>query len=141
MPNHYHLFGTPKRKNGISALFHKLGISHTTYFNKRYERTGRLFESTFKARHVDKPEYAQYITQYIHLNPLALLQTKSGTDTSKQLFQKLCGYKWSSLPDYLGGSSAFSHVLSPHFQNEISDLSPDEYRDITYELFKESYQT
>lgn len=141
MSNHFHLVLTPKRKDGVSELFHKLGISHTKYFNTKYERTGRLFESTFKARHVDRHEYAQYVTQYIHLNPLPLCQTKFGTKDLKSLFQCVCSYKWSSLPDYLGGKSAFSLVLSSNFQKEVLDLSPDECRNSTYELFNELCQT
>lgn len=139
MPNHYHLLITPKRKDGISLLLHKLGISHSMYFNLRYRRTGRLFESTFKARHIDRSEYAQYISQYIHLNPLPLHQTKSGAEI-KELFRRLSNYRWSSLADYLGGTSAFSLVLSQRFQKEVLALSPEEYGKVIYELFEELYQ-
>lgn len=134
MPNHYHLILSPKIKNGVSRFLHKLGTSHTKYFNLKYERKGRLFESTFKARHVDRHEYATYLTQYIHLNPVALFQAKLGT---KEVFKKVCEYQWSSLPDYLGGTSAFSIAISLRFQKEVLDTSPEEYRKFAYELFKE----
>src|SRR3989344_1674687 len=76
MDNHFHFLLTPLRYGGISTLLHKLGTSYTMYFNKLNERTGRLFEGTFKAKHVDRDEYASYLTQYIHLNPLDIFQAK-----------------------------------------------------------------
>ncbi len=74
MSNHYHFLLCPLKKDGISGLMHKIGTSYTKYFNIKHERSGRLFESTFKAKHVDRHEYAAYLTQYIHLNPATLFQ-------------------------------------------------------------------
>ena len=44
------------------------------YFNKRYERTGGLFEGTFKATHANDDEYLKYLFAYIHLNSVKLIE-------------------------------------------------------------------
>ena len=43
MPNHFHILVQEKVKNGISLYMKKLLTGYAMYFNKKYERTGRLF--------------------------------------------------------------------------------------------------
>lgn len=133
MPNHYHLMVTPLRKNGISSFFHKVGTSYTKYFNIKHERTGRLFSSTFRAKHVDKQEYAAYLTQYIHLNHVnlaELCQAKLGT----RRFEEIEKYPWSTLPDYIGSKSRLSLLLTSNFRDKILDLTAGEYQKFFHEL-------
>lgn len=138
MDNHYHFLLTPKRENGISTILHKLGTSYTMYFNKRNERTGRLFEGTFKAKYVDAQEYATYITQYIHLNPVGLFQAKPRTD-GDDLLSEVEKYQWSTLPDYLGKGGKLSILLSQKdklsFRNKILGVDAKQYQEFLRELF------
>lgn len=133
MPNHYHLVLTPKRKNGVSLFLQKIGSSHTHYFNKVHERTGRLFESTFRAKHIDRQEYANYITQYIHLNHIKLdhYRSKIGQD---DFWTEVGKYKWSTLPLYLNKESPFSLVVSTDFRNNILDMNAGEYQKSLLEI-------
>jgi putative transposase len=39
------------------------------YFNKKYKRTGPLFESRYKASLITEDAYLEHVTRYIHLNP------------------------------------------------------------------------
>ena len=64
MPNHFHLLVKEKKENGISMFMEKLSTSYSMYFNKKNERTGRIFENTFKATHVDNDEYLKYLFAY-----------------------------------------------------------------------------
>lgn len=135
MPNHYHIVATPLFDDaGISKLFHKVGVSYTMYFNKRSERSGALFESTFKAKHIDRGEYATYLTKYIHLNASSLFQTKSGTE----LMNVLLAYPWSTLGDYVGGKSNFAHVVNVDFRDKILGMSADEYRKYCFDAIDEN---
>lgn len=135
MSNHYHSLVTPLQKNGITKLFHKLGTSYTMYFNKRNERTGRLFENIFKARHVDSHEYASYLTQYIHLNPLELFRAEPSTE---EILRKVELYEWSTLPDYLGKTSKLSILLNPPlFRDEVLDMDAVEYKKFLHDLYLE----
>lgn len=140
MPNHYHLMLTPKKKNGVSAFMHKIGTSYTKYFNAKYERTGALFEGSFRAKLVDRHEYATYLTQYIHLNPRVLIQAKLGSRKEEAL-KELENYPWSTLPDYLGNKSRFSIAVSNTFRNEVLDMSAKEYRAMVHTLYYESSES
>lgn len=110
------------------------------YFNKRNERTGSLFEGPFKAKHIDRQEYATYLTQYIHLNPIDLFQAKPGT--KEDVIKKTKEYEWSTLPDYLGNKGRLSLLLGNgiKFREEVLDMSADQYRIFLHEIYRDSYQ-
>ena len=48
MPNHFHLLLMQRSKGGIAAFMQKLGTAYTMFFNKKYQRTGVLFQGVFK---------------------------------------------------------------------------------------------
>lgn len=93
MPNHYHLTLKQLVENGITNFMHRIGTSYTNFFNIRQDRSGRLFETSFKAVTVDSEEQLLHLTRYQHLNPRIL-----GLDIPKGLID----YSWSSLSTYLG---------------------------------------
>ncbi len=70
MPNHYHFL---LRQDGVqspSTLIQQIFNSYTKAYNKMYARTGTLFESRFKAIHIDDESYLLQLCRYIHRNPL-----------------------------------------------------------------------
>ena len=73
MPNHFHILVKEKIENGISKFMGKLTTGYSMYFNKRYDRTGSLFQGVFKSVHADSDEYLKYLFAYIHLNPIKLI--------------------------------------------------------------------
>lgn len=140
MPNHYHMVVRALNDGAISKFLHKVGVSYTMYFNKRHERSGALFESSFKAKHIDRGEYATYLTRYVHFNPYPLFQTKSGIT-----LDDLASYPWSTLNDYMGRKSRFAHVVNCNFRDTILGMNADEYgeycREVFNDLEKETFQT
>jgi putative transposase len=72
MPNHFHFLIKETVKDGASKFMKKISTAYAMYFNKKYERTGALFEGRFKSRHVDSDEYLKYLYAYIYMNPLKL---------------------------------------------------------------------
>lgn len=103
MKNHPHLVLREKVYGGISAFMQKLGTGYTMYFNKKYQRTGALFSSRFKARHVMSDQYFRRLINYIHANPAELFERdwkKGRVKNERQLKHKLLSYRFSSLPDY-----------------------------------------
>ena len=73
------------------------------YFNKRYERTGRLFEGTFKSVHANNDEYLKYLFAYIHLNPIKLtnpMWKEEGIKDNNKAESFLNEYEFSSYLDY-----------------------------------------
>jgi putative transposase len=89
MPNHYHLLIHQETTESMTKLIRGIGTSYTMYFNKKYKRTGPLFQERFKAVMISRDEYLLHISRYIHLNP----------DEYKQ-------WEYSSLPYYLGKKHA-----------------------------------
>ncbi len=106
MPNHIHLLITPTKENGVPLLMQKIFTGYTMYFNKKNERSGRLFESAFKANLIDKDEYLKYLFAYIHLNPVKLIEPAwrdQGIKNFKKAKEFLDNYRWSSYPAYVNG--------------------------------------
>ena len=99
MPNHFHLLIREKEDGNISLFMKKLLTAYVMYFNKKYERTGSLFEGKFKAEHAGEDNYLKYLFSYIHLNPVKLIDPKWMTEgiKDKSKAQKYAlGYKYSS---------------------------------------------
>ncbi len=69
MGNHFHLLLYQKEQGAMTALMRSLLTSYSRYFNKKYKRSGALFESRYKASRIDTDGYLQHVSRYIHLNP------------------------------------------------------------------------
>jgi len=70
MPNHYHFLLRQDGEQPVGLLLQRTFNSYTKAFNRRYGRTGTLFEGRFKAIHVDKDGYLLHLCRYIHANPV-----------------------------------------------------------------------
>ena len=90
MPNHYHML-IQACTDGLSHAMQLFGISYTKAINKRFQRTGGLFQGAFQAKLVDRDEYLLHLSRYIHLNPV-----RAG------LVQRPEDWIYSSYRDYLG---------------------------------------
>src|SRR3989338_868058 len=89
MPNHFHLLLYQKDSRAMTRLLSGLCTSYTGFFNKKFSRSGPLFQDRFKASLITRDAYLQHISRYLHLNPPNYRQ-----------------YEWSSLPYYLETRSA-----------------------------------
>lgn len=115
MPNHFHILATPLVENGLSTFMSKLCTGYSMYFNKKYERTGALFQGKFKAEHANSDEYLKYLYAYIHLNPVKLIDPKwkkEGSKDAAKSFDYAASFAYSSLPDYLGRVRPESAILN-----------------------------
>jgi putative transposase len=105
MPNHFHILVQEKIEGGISKYMLKLMTSYSMYFNKKYDRTGKLYEGVFKSTHVNKDTYLKYLYSYIHLNPAKIInknwKDKSEKRNTKNLLNHIFNYPYSSLKEYL----------------------------------------
>lgn len=89
MGNHYHLLGETPRAN-LSAIMHSINGAYTTYFNKKRNRIGHLFQGRYKAILIDHGSYLLGLSRYIHLNPLKAHTVEKPED-----------YVFSSYPSYI----------------------------------------
>ena len=115
MPNHFHLLLCEKIENGITLFLRKLATAYSMYFNRKYKRTGKLFEGVFKATHADNDEYLKYLFAYIHLNPVKLIEPEwkeSGIKDKNRAELFLKEYQFSSYLDYAGIERTESIILN-----------------------------
>lgn len=98
MPNHFHFEVKELVKNGVPKFAQRLGNSYTLYFNTKYDRVGRLFESTYKSVEINTDEQLVHLSRYIHANPVISSKVKLN-------IKQLKTYQWTSLPIYLGAES------------------------------------
>jgi putative transposase len=68
MPNHFHLLLYQQEAGVMAKLMRGVMTSYSHYFNQKYQRSGSLFESRYKASLITRPDYYQHISRYIHLN-------------------------------------------------------------------------
>lgn len=128
MPNHFHLLLHEKTESGISIFMHKLSTAYTMYFNRKYNRSGNLFQGRFKAKHASNDNYLKYLLAYIHLNPIKLIDKDwktNGITNRKKALEFLKNYKFSSFDEYLKskrleGKIVNTNSLPKYFEQEAS---------------------
>ncbi len=50
-------------------LMRGIMTSYSRYFNRKYKRTGSLYESRYKSNRITDDAYNIHISRYIHMNP------------------------------------------------------------------------
>jgi len=88
MGNHVHLLIKEKCITS-STIMKKIGVSYVYWFNKKYDRTGHLFQGRYSSEPVENDKYFLTVARYIHQNPI-----KVGSNIKD----------WTSYTDYLQNS-------------------------------------
>ena len=111
MSNHIHIV-IKVEDIFLSKLMQSLGIRYSMYFNKKYNRTGHLFEERFFSKKIENLRYLLEVTKYIHRNP------------EKACIQKTEDYKWSSYNEYIYGNRDIidTRVLLHYYDNKIENF-------------------
>lgn len=120
MDNHYHLL-LQLRQPTLSRAMQWLNATYTTWFNRRHERCGHLFQGRFKSVLVDPTTWALGMGAYIHLNPVRVQSlgldknhiataraSRVNSPTSELIrarLQTLRAHTWSSYRAYAGLSA------------------------------------
>jgi len=123
-PNHFHLIIKQLAESGISNFMHKLGTSFTNYFNKKYNRSGSLFQGSYKAIHIDSDEYLLWLSAYVNGN------------IEIHNIEKAEFYNWSSCRNFLYGEKSEilgdTNIILSQFE------SVDRYRNFVKMVIGES---
>lgn len=135
MPNHFHLLLSDTGEGNISKFMQKLVTAYVMYYNKKYQRSGALFEGKFKAEHADTDQYLKYLFSYIHLNPVKFIEPKwkeIGIKNKSIVLKFLKQYSYSSYLDYLGVGRHESVILNI---DPFPDYFPNK-KDFQKEIFE-----
>jgi len=113
MTNHVHLLMTPRAEDSISRVMRVAGSCYAQRFNRKYARTGSLWEGRHKASVIEADAYLLCCYRYIEMNPV-----RAGMVTSPD------AYRWSSYrANACGGSlSAPVEELSQAFFGAIPSI-------------------
>ncbi len=90
MPNHYHLTLRASRPN-LSETVRHLNGTYGTWWNRRHDRVGHVFQGRFKDQIVQRQDYLLTLGRYIVLNPV-----RAGLVTRPEQWQ------WSSYAGTVG---------------------------------------
>lgn len=101
MTNHIHILAVPNNEDSLSKMMQKVSLVYTQQFNKKYKRTGRLWECRYHSCLVDEENYLWIVCSYIENNPV-----RAGIKTKAEL------YKWSSVGVNIGRQKEHSFVSS-----------------------------
>lgn len=119
MTNHVHLLVRQIKDGGISKFMRKIGAGYGGYCNKKYHRSGHLFQGKYRIVHIKDDKQLITVFVYIHANPVAILVPNwkekgiKGVELQK-VIKFLENYRWSSYPDYLGKKN-FPSVTNREF--------------------------
>ena len=69
MSNHYHLLIETTQEN-LSRFMKHLNASYAIYFNRKYKRSGHLWQGRFKSWYVTDESYLYTLIGYIENNPV-----------------------------------------------------------------------
>ncbi len=112
MENHFHLLLRQIKENGISEFMKKVG-GYVSYFNKKYNRKGPLFQGRFKAVLIKTEEQLINTFCYIHTNPVEIIEPgwKDYIVKDKNKANNFVqGYRWSSYGSFIG-EGEFDNVI------------------------------
>jgi hypothetical protein len=118
----------------FSNLCKNLFISYTKAMNKRFGRTGHIFEGEFKSKIVGSTEYLLALSRYIHANP-----------SSARLVQNPESWEFSNYSDYLGrrrGTLPYTKFILSHYnsaeeyRNFVEEFRESDHQAMGWEMFK-----
>jgi REP-associated tyrosine transposase len=70
MTNHIHFIVTPRVEGALWKTMKKVGQTYVRYFNRRYARTGGLFDGRYRSLAIDTESYWFTCMRYVELNPV-----------------------------------------------------------------------
>jgi putative transposase len=85
MTNHAHMLVTPSSAQACALLMRNQGQRYVQYFNRRYGRSGTLWEGRYKSSLIQSPTYLLRTYRYIERNPVRADMVAAPAD-----------YPWSS---------------------------------------------
>lgn len=125
MINHTHLLVTPGSERTVPLVMQAMGRGYVQALNKKYDRTGTLWQGRYKASLVQDDRYLLACHKYIELNPVRAGLVAAPGD-----------YPYSSFAHNAGGNC--DSLLTPHKIYESLASTLEERRAAYRRLFVDS---
>ncbi|MBA5608080.1 transposase [Duganella sp. FT3S] len=127
MGNHVHLLLSSATPAGPATLMKAVNQRYVRYINKKYQRTGTLWQGRFHSSLTEEPAYFFACHRYIELNPV-----RAGVVAHP------AHYRWSSYRANAEGAS--NPLLQAHPLYDALGDSPDQRQRTYRELFAHELQ-
>jgi REP element-mobilizing transposase RayT len=130
LPNHFHLLLKQVKDNGITKFMQRVCTGYAKYYNKKYERSGALFQGRFKATELRGTGSLQMLSVYVNLN-----YKHHSIDPNKNIVK-------SSLGEYLGKNLKYTICKEREINNIVGGTSEqDRQVYISYSKMQSKYFT
>jgi len=129
MPNHFHLLVKQQSDELlISDFISSLLNSYVKSINKKFHKSGTLFESKTKSKHIADEDYLIWVIKYILENPV-----------KANIVQKAIDWEFSNAMDLFGlrnGTLTNVREVSSFFQSEaqMTEFLADTTINVSYEF-------
>jgi putative transposase len=130
MNNHIHFLVKANKAQDMPKFFQSLFQRYASYFRKRYEHEGYLFQNRYKSYHINKDSYLLECARYIERNPVrANIVMDPGS------------YKWSSYACYSkSNKDAIIKELNPLYLSMAASNAERQERYKSYLLEERPYE-
>ena len=92
MTNHVHILSVPRKEGSLARGMGSTNLVYTQYINRKYKRSGRLWQNRFFSTVIEEESYLWTVVRYIERNPV-----RAG------LVQRAEDYRWSSCDAHVSG--------------------------------------
>ena len=126
MTNHVHILLTPEHDRSLPLTMQAMGRTYVQRLNKRYQRTGTLWEGRYKACLVQNDRYLLTCQRYIEMNPVRAGLSRRPGD-----------YPYSSFAANAYGAANSLLTRHPVYETLHADpvMRPRAYRRLFEDLF------
>ncbi len=116
LPNHFHFILKPLTDDGITRFMQRIGTGYVKYFNRKYQRSGSLFQGRFKATHISGYGALLVMSVYVNLNynhhkinpDKHLVKTSFGSYIGSDNHSIICNLEdINIILDEIGGAKAY----------------------------------
>ena len=131
MENHVHLL-VRDAGGGLPLFMKKMGISYAAFFNKKYDRTGHLFQDRYRSESVTDDAYFLTVNRYILKNPqeAGICRYSDYPWSSYKLFDDKSSFVDTSLlSSMLGGYERYDEYLSEESDDFCMEYYPAKLSD------------
>lgn len=92
MGNHVHVLAIPEKETSLARGIGMTNLLYTQYINRKYKRSGRLWQNRFFSSVVEEEPYLWAVMRYIEQNPIRA-----------KLVKRAENYTWSSAKAHVSG--------------------------------------
>ena len=127
MDNHVHLI-IQELEDDISTAIKRICSSYVLWYNKKYERSGHLFQERFRSEPIENDSYFMISLRYIHQNPI-----------EAKICKELMDYRWTSYKEYIQEPILIDTELCLSLFSSDEDMAVDLFIDYMNQKNKDTF--